>query len=296
MINLLSIKGTHRRFGFIFSTTETDRKWGKYTPETVFAFTGKELDEETGYSYFGARFYAPATLAAWLSVDPMSDKYPSISPYAYCAWNPLKLVDPEGEDVWEVDDKGNVTKKSDEGGANKQTINYANGTTKIYKGKYYQSIMSNLSLSSKYDGTISDGNAMANVFLDMSDNTEVEWEMAREKSGVFLLMTQHEEGHSGTLTDDIVSVIHSHPNANANKIDEEGSLGIKHDSKGNRISIFSPSDASIVGYGKRNINYFVYMKKSHNVWQISKPKPGGVSFNCLGTKNSAQQILNLLTK
>jgi len=30
------------------------------------------------------------------SVDPMSDKYPSISPYAYCAWNPVKLVDPDG--------------------------------------------------------------------------------------------------------------------------------------------------------------------------------------------------------
>ena len=63
------------------------------------SFTGKELDEETGYSYFGARYYDPAVLAAWLSVDPMSDKYPSISPYAYCAWNPLRLVDPAGKDI-----------------------------------------------------------------------------------------------------------------------------------------------------------------------------------------------------
>jgi hypothetical protein len=31
-----------------------------------------------------------------LSVDPLADKYPSISPYAYCAWNPVKLVDPDG--------------------------------------------------------------------------------------------------------------------------------------------------------------------------------------------------------
>jgi len=35
----------------------------------------------------------------WLSVDPMADKYPSLSPYNYCAWNPLKLVDPDGRDV-----------------------------------------------------------------------------------------------------------------------------------------------------------------------------------------------------
>ena len=35
----------------------------------------------------------------WLSVDPMADKYPGISPYAYCAWNPVKLVDPDGCDI-----------------------------------------------------------------------------------------------------------------------------------------------------------------------------------------------------
>ena len=28
----------------------------------------------------------------------MADKYPSISPYAYCAWNPVKLVDPDGRE------------------------------------------------------------------------------------------------------------------------------------------------------------------------------------------------------
>ena len=51
----------------------------------------------------------PTTLAAWLSVDPMSDKYPSISPYAYCAWNPLKLVDPEGKEALEDWIKNNKT-------------------------------------------------------------------------------------------------------------------------------------------------------------------------------------------
>ncbi|MCR4828827.1 MAG: hypothetical protein K5864_05120 [Bacteroidales bacterium] len=62
-------------------------------------FTGKELDLETGYSYFGARYLENTLTTLWLSVDPMADKYPSISPYAYCAWNPLKLVDPDGEEV-----------------------------------------------------------------------------------------------------------------------------------------------------------------------------------------------------
>lgn len=59
-------------------------------------FTGKEKDYESGFHYFGARYYWSELLTGWLSVDPMADKYPSISPYAYCAWNPVKLVDPDG--------------------------------------------------------------------------------------------------------------------------------------------------------------------------------------------------------
>ncbi len=63
-----------------------------------YTFSGKERDEETGYSYFGARYYN-SSYSIWLSVDPMSDKYPSLSPYAYCADNPIKLVDPNGREI-----------------------------------------------------------------------------------------------------------------------------------------------------------------------------------------------------
>ena len=65
----------------------------------LLAFTGKERDRETGFSYFGARYMDHELMTMWLSVDPMADKYPSISPYAYCAWNPVRLVDPEGKEI-----------------------------------------------------------------------------------------------------------------------------------------------------------------------------------------------------
>ena len=68
----------------------------KTPPKYPQSFTGKERDSETGFSYFGARYYDSDILTAWLSVDPMADKYPSLSPYNYCAWNPVKLVDPDG--------------------------------------------------------------------------------------------------------------------------------------------------------------------------------------------------------
>ena len=70
--------------------------------------TGKERDSETGFSYFGARYYDSDLMTGWLSVDPLADKYPNISPYAYCAWNPVKLVDPDGREIVFEDDKVKV--------------------------------------------------------------------------------------------------------------------------------------------------------------------------------------------
>jgi RHS repeat-associated protein len=65
---------------------------------TPYQFTGKEKDDETGYNYFGARYYN-SDISIWLSVDPLSDKYPSMSAYMYCAGNPVMLVDPDGREI-----------------------------------------------------------------------------------------------------------------------------------------------------------------------------------------------------
>ncbi|MCH7535966.1 MAG: hypothetical protein IH948_09565, partial [Bacteroidetes bacterium] len=66
---------------------------------TTYLFNGKELDEETGNYYYGARYYNPQN-SIWLSIDPLADKYPSLSPYNFVANNPLKLVDPDGTKIW----------------------------------------------------------------------------------------------------------------------------------------------------------------------------------------------------
>ena len=100
------------------------------------SFTGKEKDEETGYGYFGARYMDHVLTTMWLSVDPMADKYPSISPYAYCAWNPIKLIDPEGQEAIASDDGWIVNQQTktlihvdSRGGNYSQTINYSDGQT-----------------------------------------------------------------------------------------------------------------------------------------------------------------------
>ena len=81
------------------------------TVHSSYTFSAKERDTETGLSYFGSRYYS-SDLSIWLSVDPMSGKYPSLSPYVYCADNPVKLVDPNGEEMEIVADNLTTNKLS----------------------------------------------------------------------------------------------------------------------------------------------------------------------------------------
>ena len=74
----------------------SDQRTSTYSER--FRFTGKERDTETGYDYFGARYYS-SILPAWLSVDPLAGDYPNTSPYVYCANNPIKNIDPDGNRI-----------------------------------------------------------------------------------------------------------------------------------------------------------------------------------------------------
>ena len=67
-----------------------------------FKFTTKELDAESGYYYFGAR-YLMSDLGYFLSPDPLLDQYPKLQPYLYCNGNPLKYIDPDGRDIYRYD-------------------------------------------------------------------------------------------------------------------------------------------------------------------------------------------------
>jgi RHS repeat-associated protein len=80
-------------FGEVF-IEERNNRWN-----TPYLFNAKELDEETGLYYYGARYYDSRT-SIWLGVDPMWEKYPGISSYAYCMNNSIRYTDPDGREVW----------------------------------------------------------------------------------------------------------------------------------------------------------------------------------------------------
>ena len=80
-------------------------------------FSGKEDQSFLGASIplldFGARMYNPA-IARWTASDPMSEKYYGISPYVYCANNPILFTDIAGNSYSEFDVEGNYKRTVDD--------------------------------------------------------------------------------------------------------------------------------------------------------------------------------------
>ena len=75
---------------------------------TVLAICVNGAVRRTAVGYdFGARRYLPFRVPRWTSMDPLAEKYFSISPYAYCAADPVNLVDING--MWVPDSFGNLT-------------------------------------------------------------------------------------------------------------------------------------------------------------------------------------------
>ena len=80
-----------------------------------YKFNGKELDEETGLYYYGARYMNPVT-SMWYGVDQLTEKYHTIGSYVYCMGHPVKFIDPNGKDIiptlvlgWKYNEKTRTT-------------------------------------------------------------------------------------------------------------------------------------------------------------------------------------------
>ena len=90
----LSMKADYLPYGGLISGS------GLNVAENDYLWTGKELQHQL----FDTPAYDSSarllfTNGLFASLDPLAEKYPGVSPYAYCAGNPVNLVDPEGKEI-----------------------------------------------------------------------------------------------------------------------------------------------------------------------------------------------------
>ena len=97
-----------------------------------YLYGGKELQDRFGVNLYdsGARFQA--NTGAFLSADPMAEKYYGISPYAYCAGNPVNLVDPEGMNYYIFDEDGKYCDRVDIDGLDRIVVRYYENDRVVY--------------------------------------------------------------------------------------------------------------------------------------------------------------------
>ena len=185
---------TYIPYGEIF-VEERNGAWN-----SPYLFNSKELDEETGLYYYGARYLNP-TSAVWMSVDPLWEKNIDASPYSYCHGNPVNKVDVMGLDDYGVDDNGYIffIKKTDSekdrliAGVKRRHIEKEYGSRKSpydISGKL-KSDIKNIEVSKGiieetteynelYDGhlfRLESKNEAKSLFEFVVDNTRVEWSL-----------------------------------------------------------------------------------------------------------------------
>ena len=91
--------------GTILQTNNYD-PYGESLPEgsavdsgNPYKYGGKEYDDKALAYDFGARHYT-SSIPRWTTMDPLCEKYYSLSPYAYCAGNPMTVIDKQGDSLF----------------------------------------------------------------------------------------------------------------------------------------------------------------------------------------------------
>ena len=125
---------------------------------TKYKFTAKERDAETGYDYFGARYY-DSRIGRWLQVDPLAEKYFGWSPYNYTLNNPIRYFDPNG--MWldennelNLGDDGKFFAEKPKRKSSSQNVNSGGESRKSSTPTFVLSLSSSLATLFGYNGSI----------------------------------------------------------------------------------------------------------------------------------------------
>ena len=198
----------------------------KFTYTKIHSPTPKNKQAET-YSISAspsARYYN-SDLSIWISVDPLADKYPNLSPYTYCAGNPVVLKDHEGKDIWTIDNDGTIKRQKNTAFDRIDVIDVEGNTIKGTEVKYGTIKQRSPYINGKKADLFEINNDLlaTETFENIANNTTIEWahvQIGQEGSNRNIVGTSHDSRNIAvgnylfekhyTLR----SIVHNHPSGN----------------------------------------------------------------------------------
>ena len=270
-------------YGFIITKLSQERSLAP----NYYKWSAKELQgEELGLNWYdhGWRMYDPV-VGRWWVPDPLAEKYYNVSPYTYTLNNPIRFIDPDGRDVWEVDKWGHVNWIEE---SKKHTLYSvdANGKRGNFITLKNRDVFDQLALKrrtadGKVDMRLATGgensqNDMAQAFLFMADNTKVEWRMDRymeNGENRYALGTKHSEEQTigtadmGFLAENSIAWIHNHPGTSKLTMQAERSeMGWVTNAQGIRYRWTGDSETKYKSYP--NSFYYTYFPQSGRLYSV----------------------------
>ena len=184
----------------------------------------------------------------------------------------MNFVDPDGEDVWEINSNGIITwvEESDEhrlyyiDSEGNRSDNYIT----VNNRKILDAFTGKDGIASYTDDSNIDD--FFKVFLFAADNSNVEWALHRGRDNRYTLGTKHDKISAGHwedygLTEMPVSSVHSHPDEPNTFDKERGSMSHDYDNVKNEVE----------KYGRQMRLNYVYFPNSARLYHV---EPSGVRY------------------
>lgn len=228
---------------------------------TPYKFNGKELDEETGLYYYGARYYDPR-LSMWLGTDPMQGNNPDVSTYSFCHNNPVIIIDIDGKKDYYISPNGYFYESTSLFEKIKSFLGLSNKSDRVFSEK-------NRCLLSTYpEGTITIvKNGKSETVLEIKNQSYGKdlFKQLKNFSNVEWARIVHSKGRNTNTT-----LVSEHM---VDDVSLAATYLSIYEKKGEFVKIFEHSHPSPKGVNPATMNLDIYNGPSYYDYETAKAHP-----------------------